>query len=616
MTDMLIPFLPETAPFTAEQRAYLNGFLAGIFSRTPAAAIQADSPQPQSLLPLSVLFGSQTGNAERLAKRIVREAGQWGFAPTLRDLASYPTAQLASEERLLIVTSTYGDGEPPDNAKGFWQFLESAAAPKLLQTHYSICALGDSNYPQFCAFGRAVDQRLQTLGARPLHARVDCDVEFEEPFAKWLQGALSALQAAVAVPGQMPDAATSSRGARESQKSGASVSSASAGGAASLAFAGPSVAPLHNRQNPFPARLQTNRSLNGSTSEKDTRHFEMVLDGSGLSYDPGDALGVLPSNCPQLVEEILNVMKCSGEETVPGRDAKDVPFREALLCHYEITKIPQAFLKSMAERSGEPLLQKLTAPGVNGELTRFMWGREVIDLLLAYPTVKFSPPEFTSLLKKLQPRLYSISSSPKRHPGEVHLTVAIVRYESLSRKRKGVCSTFLAERVQLGDGVPVFIHSNKNFRLPASAETPVIMIGPGTGIAPFRAFLQERVALGAKGRNWLFFGDRSATTDFLYHDEVETMLRQGTLTKLDTAFSRDQAEKIYVQNRMRDGAKEIFAWLEEGAHLYVCGAINMARDVDTALHEIIQVAGDRTKEEAAGYVAQLQSEKRYQRDVY
>ena len=367
----------------------------------------------------------------------------------------------------------------------------------------------------------------------------------------------------------------------------------------------------------FPAPLLTNRKLNGNGSSKDTRHFEFSLEGSGLSYEAGDALGVLPTNCPGLVGEIVRSLDCRGTEPVPGKDGQPVPLADALLGHYEITKIPQPFLQAMAQRSGDADLLKLTTPGVNGELTKFLWGREIIDLLLACPSVKFEPMEFVGLLRKLQPRLYSISSSPKAHAGQVHLTTAIVRYDSLGRPRKGVCSAYLAERVSPGGAVPVFVHHNKQFRPPPDPARPMIMVGPGTGIAPFRAFLQERQAAGANGRNWLFFGDQHAATDFLYREELESMQRAGALARFDTAFSRDQAQKVYVQDRMLEHAPELFAWLEEGAHFYVCGdAKRMAKDVDAALHEVIVHAGGRTPEQAAEYVRQLQAAKRYQRDVY
>ncbi len=592
-----VPCLPESAPFTPEQRAYLNGFLAGLFSRAPApAGAGPPAARVETLRPLSILFGSQTGNAENLAKRIAREAGKRGFAPTVHDLSKYPVAQLASEERLLIVTSTYGDGEPPDNAKTFWEFLSSVAAPKLPHTRFSICALGDSNYLKFCGFGKELDTRLELLGAQRAHPRADCDAEFEEPFAKWLNEALSALTETGSAG--LPEPRVNTEQRAEDRAPGRAV-------------------PAYDRNNPFRATLVTNRKLNGPGSQKATRHFEIALDDSQLTYDVGDALGVIPSNCPELVEDILAALRASGDQAAPGRDGVQVALRKALLRHYEITKISQPFLQAMAERSGDEPLKKLTAPGVNGELTKFLWGREIIDLLLAHPAVRFSAVEFVCLLKKLQPRLYSISSSPKAHPGQAHLTVNVVRYESLSRKRKGVCSTFLAERVQPNVSVPVFVRKNENFRPPPLGDVPIIMVGPGTGIAPFRAFLQERQAVGATGRNWLFFGDQRAATDFLYRDELEIMLRGGALHRLDVAFSRDQAEKVYVQHRMREHAKELFAWLEAGAHFYVCGdASRMAKDVDVALREIIQTSKECTAEQAMEYVNRLKSERRYQRDVY
>jgi sulfite reductase (NADPH) flavoprotein alpha-component len=375
--------------------------------------------------------------------------------------------------------------------------------------------------------------------------------------------------------------------------------------------------PRFDKKNPFPAPLLTNQRLNGEGSDKDTRHFEIALAGSGLSYEAGDALGVVPVNCAELVEELLSAFGHSGDEAVTDGDGNQVSLREALLRHYEITKIPQPLLRAVAERTSDEHLQKLVAPGVNGELTKFLWGREIIDLLLAHPVAKFSPVDFVGLLKRLSPRLYSIASSPKAHEDEVHLTVAVVRYHSLGRDRKGVCSTFLAERVPSGGSAPIFVHKNKGFRPPADGSRPMIMVGPGTGIAPFRAFLEERRETGANGRNWLFFGDQRAATDFLYRDELETMLHNGTLMRLDTAFSRDQEQKVYVQHRMIGHAKELYGWLEEGGHFYVCGDANrMARDVEKALHEVVQLAGGKTPDEAAAYVKKLQAEKRYQRDVY
>ena len=599
-----VPVLPDNAPFTPEQRAYLNGFLAGLFSRAPVSGIsnfQSQIPDAKPLTPLTILFGSQTGNAENLSKRIAKEAGKRGFAPTVQDLGKYATAQLASEATLLVVTSTYGDGEPPDNAKAFWEFLSSSAAPKLAATKFSVLALGDSNYPKFCAFGKAVDERLEKLGATRAHPRTDCDVEYDEPFAKWTSGALGALapQGADAGAGKLLVISNQSEAAADGATPTQSLNT------------------NYSRSHPFPSPLLANVRLNGTGSAKDTRHFAFALDGSGLNYDAGDALGVRATNCAELAEELVRALGRSGEEAVPDRDGKETSLREALIHHYEITRIPQPLLKAFAERTGDAELQKLTAPGVNGELTKFLWGREIIDLLHAHPAAKFPPTEFVALLKKLQPRLYSISSSPRAHPGEVHLCVGVVRYDSHGRTRKGVCSTFLAERVPAGGAVPVFVHHNPNFRPPANPDAPMIMVGPGTGIAPFRAFLEERRAAGAKGRNWLFFGDQRAATDFIFRDEIEAMQRDSTLTRLDLAFSRDQTEKVYVQNRMLEHARELFAWLEEGGGFYVCGdASRMAKDVDAALLQVIVQAGGRTREQADAYVKELQATKRYQRDVY
>lgn len=591
----LIPCLPENAPFTLEQRAYLNGFLAGIFSREPAREASAVETSTPPLLTLSILFASQTGNAENLAKRLAKEAGKRGFAPTIHDLGKYPIEQLASESRVLIIASTYGDGEPPDNAKPFWEKL-CASALKFSQTKFSVCALGDTNYPKFCAFGEDLEKKLTALGATCVFTRANCDVDFEEPFSKWQNEVLSALNSTESARAKPTDLIAENPEPRVGQNANEST---------------------YSRNNPFPAPLVTNRKLTGEGSEKDTRHFEISLEGSDLNYEVGDALGVYPTNCPTLVNEILGIFKFSGEEFVNGREGAEIPLREALLLHYEITKIPVPLLQAVSEQTGDETLKSLVAPTANGALTKFLWGRDAVDLLRAHSSAKFSPAEFVRFFKKLSPRLYSISSSPKAHPGQVHLTIGVVRYESLGRARKGVCSTFLAERVDSNSPVPVFVHANKIFRPPLNPDTPIIMIGPGTGIAPFRAFLQERQAIGAKGKNWLFFGDQRSATDFMYRDELETMQRDGLLTKLDTAFSRDQTKKIYVQHRMREHAKELFSWFEDGAHFYVCGdAFRMARDVDAALHEIIQTGGNRTVEQAMEYVSRLKTEKRYQRDVY
>jgi len=374
---------------------------------------------------------------------------------------------------------------------------------------------------------------------------------------------------------------------------------------------------LYSRKNPFPAKLKTNRKLTKEGSAKDTRHFEIVLEGSGLQYEVGDSLGVFPTNNPALVEEILGVLGFTGEEQVPDTAGNPVTIREALTRFYVITEMDKKLLAAIAEKdpTAAHFLPMVTPEG-RAELEAYFWGREVIDPLLAHPAAKFTPEEFVKCLRKLQPRLYSIASSQKAHPSEVHLTVAAVRYESNGRKREGVCSTFLSDRA--GEGpAPVFVHTAKHFRVPEDPATHVIMVGPGTGIAPFMAFLQERKATAATGKNWLFFGDQKAATDFLYREELEAWQKEGVLHKLSTAFSRDQAEKIYVQHRMLEAAEELYAWLEQGAYFYICGdASRMAKDVDTALHKVVETAGGKSPEEAAAYVEELKKSKRYRKDVY
>lgn len=595
-----VPLIPDSAPFSPEQRAWLNGFFAGIFSRGPAMASAGEPAKP--LTPLTILFGSQTGTAEGLAKRVAKEAGKRGFAATVVDMAQTDASKLATEKNVLVITSTYGDGEPPDNAKALHTQLSRSAGvppasssgaggtPALLSTlRFSVCSLGDTNYTQFCKCGADFDVFLEKLGATRVYPRVDCDLEYEEKFSGWLNAALGALSADTAGGGALrPDsiAATSPEPGHK---------------------APPTSGSHYSRQNPFPALLLTSRNLNAAGSAKQVNHVEFDLADSGLVYEAGDALGVLPQNCPQLVADVLAALGCDGEEAVPAPNGSTTSLRHALTELYDLGKpspdLLAVFAPAAVGRSFEP---PLAAP------------LHVIDLLLARADLKPAPTDFVRALKKLQPRLYSISSSPRAHAGQVHLTVGAVRYDHAGRSRKGVCSTFLAERAVAGESrVGIFVHSNKAFRPPANPAAPAIMVGPGTGIAPFRAFLHERRAAGATGKNWLFFGDQRAATDYLYRDELASLMHGGTLTRLDTAFSRDQPEKIYVQHRMLEHAAELYAWLEAGAHFYVCGdASRMARDVDAALHTVVERAGGKTPEQAAAYVQALKTGKRYARDVY
>jgi sulfite reductase (NADPH) flavoprotein alpha-component len=374
---------------------------------------------------------------------------------------------------------------------------------------------------------------------------------------------------------------------------------------------------LYSRKNPFHAKLKKNRKLTGEGSAKDTRHFEIDLAHSGIAYEVGDSLGVFPTNNPALVEEILGVLSFSGEELVTDPNGNTISIREALTRSYVITEKDKKLLAAIAGKDPTAAhFIPMTTPEGRAELEAYVWGREVIDPLLAHPAAKFTPEEFVKCLRKLQPRLYSIASSQKANPTEVHLTVAAVRYETHGRKREGVCSTFLSDRAG-NVPVPVFVHTAKHFRVPEDPATHAIMVGPGTGIAPFMAFLQERKASGATGKNWLFFGDQKSSTDFLYREELETWQQEGVLHKLSTAFSRDQAEKVYVQHRMLEEAEELYGWLEQGGYFYICGdASRMAKDVDAALHQVVEKAGGKSPEEAAAYVEELKKSKRYRKDVY
>ncbi|MEO8440305.1 MAG: sulfite reductase subunit alpha [Spartobacteria bacterium] len=372
----------------------------------------------------------------------------------------------------------------------------------------------------------------------------------------------------------------------------------------------------YSRANPFPARMLVNRRLNAPDSEKNTRHFELSLAGSGLSYEVGESVAVYPTNCPDLVDEILEAIAAKGDETVPGNRGTPTTFREALLRDYSITQPTPKILRAIAERaSAAPLLNELLDPERKQDLDAYLWGMEIIDFLLEHPSAKFEPPEFVSLLSKLQPRLYSVASSLKAFPEAAHFIIDVVTYESHGRKRKGVCSTFLSDRCS-DSPVPVFPSKSK-FHLPENPDATIIMVGPGTGVAPFRAFLQERQVTGASGKTWLFFGAQRERSDFYYRDELEKFLGEGVLTRLDTAFSRDQAHKIYVQDRMTGASGELWKWLEDGAYFYVCGdAKRMAKDVDAALRQIVQQQGGLSVAEANDYVEKLKNEKRYRRDVY
>lgn len=584
--------LPDHAPFPPDirqeistllsrldltQRAWLSGFLAA-GTTTPTAAAP---------LSLTVLYGTESGNSEALADRATKEAKRKGFKTAMKNMADFSPADLAKVENLFVIVSTWGDGDPPESAEPFYKafITEKIDLSKLT---FSVCALGDTSYEKFCHTGKTIDARLEELGAKRFLDRQDCDVDYEENFNTWLGKAIAALQPAVPAPSPAAIAA----------------SAAPANGS-------------YGKSNPFPAEVLENLLLNGKGSAKETIHLEFSLDGSGLTYEAGDALAVLPTNAPDVVQAILDAAKLTGTEEIDTKHTGKKTLAAALRHDFDITALSRAVLTKLADASGSEKLKALLADDAKEQLKDYTYGREIVDALADFAPNGLGAQTLAGIFRKLPPRLYSIASSPLAHAGEVHLTVAAVRYDSHGRKRKGVCSTYLADLVKKGGSVPVFVQPNKNFRLPADHGTNIIMVGPGTGIAPFRSFVNHRAATKATGKNWLFFGDQRYSYDFLYQLEWQDHLKEGTLHRLDVAFSRDQPEKIYVQDKLLEHGKDVFEWLQEGAHFYVCGdASRMASDVHLALASIVETYGKKSREDAEKYLEDLKKAKRYQRDVY
>lgn len=577
------------ASLSPEQLAWAGGYLTGLVPKDSglSSGVTAASDTGGSA-GITILVGSQTGNSEALAEQAHQLAASRGLRTVIKKMGDYKLPQLKTEKNLLVIVSTYGEGDPPDNSREIVEYLFSKRAPALKQAHYAVLGLGDSSYEFFCKMGVDFDRRLEELGATRIHQRVDCDVDFEATAEAWMDAVLNEL---------------ASRVETKPQSAGLTLPSFTA-----------STSSTYSRRNPFPAVLLENIVLNGRGSIKETHHVELSLEGSGLSYEPGDALGIYPANDPDVVDDLLQALHFNGEEQV-NVDGKDITIHDLLFRHYEVTTITRPVMQKYALLAKTKKLEQLLDDNHKKELNDYLYGREIVDLIADFPAENLSPQAFVGCLRKLPPRVYSIASSLKQHPDEVHLTVAAVRYQSHGRDRKGVGSTFLADRIGEDTTIPVYIDRNTNFRLPADPSTPIIMIGPGTGVAPFRAFAEEREAVGASGKNWLFFGDQHFETDFLYQVEWLRYLKSGVLTRMNVAFSRDQEQKVYVQHLMAEHGKELYAWLQEGAYLYVCGdEKRMAHDVHEALLEI--VASTSGPDNAKDYVAALQKEKRYQRDVY
>ena len=550
------------------------------------ASVAASAPAPK----VTVLSASQTGNAKSVASNLAKQLIQLGAEVTLVSASDYKAKNIANERLLLLVTSTQGEGEPPEEAVSLYKFLHGKKAPQLTQLEFAVLGLGDTSYPNFCQAGKDFDQVLENLGATRLLARADADLDFAATAEQWIKQVSEVIQTKL------------STAATEVAQSAVDFSAEKA-----------VVESVYNKNNPFPATLLTNQKITARQAEKDVRHLEFDLTGSGLRYQVGDALGVWFDNDPALVEEILAAVSVNGDEQVQVVE-KTLPIRTALLSHLELTQNTPNLVKAYAELAGS---KKLTTLVKNAEkLAQYVQDTPPVDVLNDFPS-KLTAAQLASLFRPLTPRLYSIASAADEVGEEVHLTVGVVRFEHDGKARSGAASSFLADRVEEDGQVRVFVERNDHFRLPQDASKPIIMIGSGTGIAPFRAFVQQRAAAEAEGKNWLIFGNQKFTQDFLYQTEWQQFVKDGFLHKYDFAWSRDQQEKVYVQHKILQKAQEVWAWLQQGAYIYVCGdAAKMAKDVENALLEVIEKQGNFSKDEAEEFLNELREEKRYQRDVY
>ncbi|MGG3854436.1 assimilatory sulfite reductase (NADPH) flavoprotein subunit [Caldifermentibacillus hisashii] len=610
-------FNVNNSPFNEEQREYLNrliptlteaqkiwlcGFLSYPFIAGHEQSVQVDqtaAPKMEQSIQtreVTVLFGSETGNGQSLASTIVEKLQAKQLPVQSFSMDDFKPQNLKKVQDLLIITSTHGEGEPPENARSFYEFLHSKRAPKLENVRFSVLALGDESYEFFCQTGKDFDKRLEELGGERLYPRVDCDVDFEDPAEQWMSGVVAVLH-------------------ETSNANASTITVSEKQAAATLLEEKQSV---YSKKNPYPAEVLENINLNGRGSNKETRHLVLSLEDSGLTFEPGDSLAILPENDPELVDSLINELGWNPEESVQINEEGDIySLRKALLSKFEITRLTKTFIQAAAELFHHEELKKLAAPGNEEKVKAYLDGRDLLDFVQDFRPLQLKPVDFIHILRKLPARQYSIASSLKANPDEVHLTISTVRFQAHGRNRKGVCSFQIAERIQPGDMLPVYVDQNPNFKLPSNPDTPIIMIGPGTGVAPFRAFLQEREAEGVTGKSWLFFGDQHFSSDFLYQVEWQKWLKNGVLTKMDVAFSRDQAEKVYVQHRMLEKRKEFYQWLEDGAVVYVCGdEKHMARDVHQTILTILEKEGGLTSEQAAVYLDQMRKQKRYQRDVY
>ena len=587
--EQLARVTQAVADFTRDELIWTSGYLAGLAVTRGGVIVPAVAPADaaKNARTLLICYGSQTGNAKRVAEALDRQVTAAGITGRLVSLADYPPRQLKQETAVLFVVSTQGDGDPPEDAVSFFEFLQAANAPRLEKLKFGVLALGDSSYPYFCRTGQLLDERLIELGATRLLARVDCDLDFAAPAAAWNEEALK--RAGEQLRTQAPPRIV-------------------------VVESAPKATTLEIEHPTLSAELLLNQKITGRASSKDVRHLEFGIDGGALPYQPGDGLAVLPLNPSPLVDTVLALLGATGDETVNGpRGPRGMC--ETLLEDVELTLLNRQFLTAFQARANHPRLAEVLAPDQGDKFAAYLESNQVVDVLKLAPTI-LTLDEFIRLLRPLARRTYSIASSLLANPDEAHLLVAIVRDAHAGEIRYGAASNFLGD-LAAGANVSLRLEANLNFHLPVDDNAPVIMIGPGTGVAPFRGFVAERAARGARGRNWLLFGERTQHEDFLYQLEWQKQLASGLLHRLDVAFSRDQTAKIYVQDRVREAARDLYAWLEDGAFLYVCGdAKHMAKDVHAALTAAIREAGGMADEQARDYVQTLQRAGRYRRDVY
>lgn len=594
--DRLAQLATLTKGLSSADLYWIAAYSAALAARLPDHTGRAVAGEPSGQVSerLSIVYGSQTGNSRRVAEQLAAKAEITGLTVRLLRAGAYPLRELTQERHLVVVISSQGDGDPPDDAIGFIEFIAGKRAPKLPQLKFAVLGLGDSSYPKFCAVSRELDARLIELGASRFAALGEADVDFNATAAEWSVDVLESAREVLSGP-NTPIRPTSPLHAV-------------------------SASPQHSRDpysrdRPFPATVLENQRIVSRDSDRDVRHVELSLEGSGLHYEPGDAVGVWPQNPPMLVEKWLSTLQLDGATEVE-HDGQRLPLARWLSHERELTRLTRSLVAAQATAGRHGELQRVLEPGQQAAFGALLESHQPIDLLRRFPAA-WDADRLVATLRPLTPRLYSIASSAKAvGADEVHLTVGVVEYFAHQSAHYGAASTFLAGA---GDDarVPLFIESNERFRLPADGSRDVIMIGPGTGIAPFRAFVQERQATAASGRNWLFFGNRHFAQDFLYQVEWQEALHSGALHRLDLAFSRDASRKIYVQQRLRENGRELYAWLREGAHLYVCGdSTRMARDVNEALLDIIATHGDLSTEDARAWLADLLQQGRYARDVY